>query len=335
MSTAAGAGVDKKFLDQLNSRIKDQAAEQGTDINAARSRYFRHRFFARLSQTYPGRWVLSGATALEIRADITRSTQDLDTITVMEADELLESIEKMGDSPDDPFEYTFSTKGDLRAVAGAQGKVTVTQGGVRVAAFKMDIEFTEDRGVGPEKAVLDPAYRTDTAADTSADVLLQSTADHVAAKVSGVSRLVERTDRDGNTHVVNQHRYHDLADLALMAEHESVSMADLVQAFEYQERKWGPGAVPDSMGLPGDDWTPENWERARQRRQWPKELTLDQALETSRQMLGPALESYRSGTPASGTWKAGSGWTSEVYVRAYTRADGTEVPEHYRSAPRR
>ncbi|WP_376752298.1 nucleotidyl transferase AbiEii/AbiGii toxin family protein [Corynebacterium variabile] len=87
-----GIGMDgtSRFrpLAGLSDRLKLSARDQNIEPQTLRGRYFRQRFFARLSQHYPDQWVLTGATALELRADSPRSTSDLDTITTLALNDL-------------------------------------------------------------------------------------------------------------------------------------------------------------------------------------------------------------------------------------------------------
>ncbi|WP_312804096.1 nucleotidyl transferase AbiEii/AbiGii toxin family protein [Corynebacterium variabile] len=295
----------------LSDRLKLSARDQNIEPQTLRGRYFRQRFFARLSQLYPDQWVLTGATALELRANSPRSTSDLDTITTLALNDLGDAISALGDDPEDPFTYQVKIPKRMQATTGVQAKVTVMLGGKPVESFRMDIEHSRASGTPPEEMDLHPVVTTNTAADSSARILVQSAADHIAAKVAGMSKLTTTTDKSGQPSVVNAHRYHDLADLAILSEVASVSLSDLQHSLAFQADKHGVEAIPETLALPGEDWTPASWEQARQARSWPAELTLDLSLNMASRMVNPALTYYHQDTtPPALSWSpAQRSWT--------------------------
>lgn len=282
------------FVPRLTDLLRNAARQADEPPQTTRNRYFRHRLFARLSEEYPDKWVLAGATALEVRIDSPRSTSDLDTITSIAIDEVAEAIETLGESPQDPFDYSVKVPRNIHAAEGLTAKITVSYNGKPVERFSVDIEHAVDNGTPPERMTISPTVATGTIADTGTNGLVQASADHIAAKVAGVSKLTTRTNAEGVSEQVNTHRYHDLADLAILSDTQSVSMADLTRSLAFQADKHGVDAIPQQLDLPGGDWNPDKWEQARSLRPWPADLTIERALEKAKSLVDPALEHYHA-----------------------------------------
>lgn len=282
------------FVPRLTDLLRNAARQADEPPQTTRNRYFRHRLFARLSEEYPDKWVLAGTTALEVRIDSPRSTSDLDTITSIAIDEVAEAIETLGESPEEPFDYSVKVPRNIRAAEGLTAKITVSYDGKPVERFSVDIEHAVDNGTPPERMAISTTVATGTIADTDTNGLVQSSADHIAAKVAGVSKVTTRTNAEGVTEQVNTHRYHDLADLAILSDTQSVSMADLVRSLDFQANKHGTEAIPRQLNLPGGDWNTDKWEQALSLRPWPADLTIERALEKAKSLVDPALEHYHA-----------------------------------------
>ncbi|AHW65696.1 Hypothetical protein CGLY_16615 (plasmid) [Corynebacterium glyciniphilum AJ 3170] len=313
------------FVPRLTDLLRNAARQADEPPQTTRNRYFRHRLFARLSEEYPDKWVLAGATALEVRIDSPRSTSDLDTITSIAIDEVAEAIETLGESPQDPFDYSVKVPRNIRATEGLKAKITVSYDGKPVERFSVDIEHSVDNGTPPERMAISPTVATGTIADTDTNGLVQSSADHIAAKVAGVSKMTTRTNAEGVTEQVNTHRYHDLADLAMLSDTQSVSMADLVRSLDFQANKHGSEAIPRQLDLPGDDWNPDKWEQARALRPWPADLTIDRALEKAKVLVNPALEHYHADVEhPTGRWSPDDHqWTADIASERDVAQDST------------
>lgn len=67
------------FRSTLDQRLKNEAASSGIALMRLRKTVAFDRFLARLVEVAPGRWVLKGALALDLRlASATRTTKDID-----------------------------------------------------------------------------------------------------------------------------------------------------------------------------------------------------------------------------------------------------------------
>jgi predicted nucleotidyltransferase component of viral defense system len=71
--------TSEAFRAALEDRLKNRAADTGTALDRLRRRVVFERMLARLEVAMPGRWVVKGGMALEIRlTDRARRTRDLD-----------------------------------------------------------------------------------------------------------------------------------------------------------------------------------------------------------------------------------------------------------------
>ena len=112
----------------LEARIGNEAAESGLSVDRLRRRVMFQRVVTRLQRAEPGRWVVKGGMAMEVRLrDRARLTKDLDLglrVSSDDGDDLRERlIDALGQDQDNDG-FNFSVGGSSRLTEDEGGEAT-------------------------------------------------------------------------------------------------------------------------------------------------------------------------------------------------------------------
>lgn len=128
--------TDAAYRAALEARLAARSRDTGVDLNRLRRRVVFERVLARLERGDPGRWILKGGMALEIRwQDRARATRDLDLAVrhdIGTGNDVRSALAKpLSEDPShDRFRFTVGEVRDLQAdEAGRPGwKIAVDCG---------------------------------------------------------------------------------------------------------------------------------------------------------------------------------------------------------------
>lgn len=220
----------------LEQRLKNRAGQEDFSIDRLRRRVTVERLLARLEGAQPGRWVLKGGMALEVRlGGIARATKDLDLglrLTPPDQREAANLLtEALVHDAGDYFDFTVIRVRPLaikRAGDILRASVRCRLAGREWATIQIDIGIrTHELAKTERLRVPGNLEFADIAPPTIETIAL---ARHVAEKFHGMLR--EFDDRE-NT------RTRDLADLVLLAEHDLIDPASarlaIVEVFAERE----------------------------------------------------------------------------------------------------
>jgi hypothetical protein len=241
------------FRMALEQRLLSRSNDTGVALDRLRRRVIFERIVARLQRAEPGRWVLKGGMALEVRLrDNARLTKDIDLglrDEVLDADELRERlVEALGEDPDgDRFVLTVgpakTMMEDNSELPTWRVKVEAGLAGKLFGRIQVD--------VSPRAAELS---RTDLvqlpnslefAEVITPQVEIIDIHRHAAEKYHAM--LKDFGDRENS-------RVRDLVDLVILDEHELLEPAELAsEARNVWEERNGSGPPPLLPDLP-ESW---------------------------------------------------------------------------------
>lgn len=238
----------------LEARLHRQAIEERVDLERLRRRAVFERILVRLEQVSPGRWVLKGGMALEVRLrDRARTTKDLDLV-VREAgyggdavrDLLIEALAV--DVEADGFGFEVGRPDPLQPdEAGRSGwrfPVRASMGGRLFAQVRVDVVPRADEVTGTELVTLPGVFSF--AGKTPVQVEVVDRRQHFAEKLHALTRIYS-SDRPSS-------RVKDLPDLLLLIEDGLEPSCDLravvSDLFEVRRTHPMPVEIPD----PPADW---------------------------------------------------------------------------------
>jgi len=239
------------FRVALETRLLAQSRESGVDLNRLRRRAVFECILRRLEQAEPGRWVLKGGMALEVRwRDRARSTRDLDlALRGEDAAELrLELSDALAhDADGDWLRFTVAMpRGVLPDEMGRPGwrfGIEAQLAGRTFATVRVDVVVRPDEITRTERLQLPGALGF--AGIVSGEIEVVDRAQHFAEKLHALTRTYG--DRP-NT------RVKDLPDLLLLIEDGLTPSADVRSAVESVFAARGTHQVPDELPDPPADW---------------------------------------------------------------------------------
>ncbi|MGH2986871.1 MAG: nucleotidyl transferase AbiEii/AbiGii toxin family protein [Solirubrobacterales bacterium] len=240
----------------IDARLVNEARETGAPVDRLRRRMAFERLLSRLAAADPGRWVLKGGMALEMRwLERARTTKDLDLATRHEVSdpravhELL--VAALSQDPDgDQFRFEVGQPAPISAdMAGRPGwrvSVRAILAGRRFAEVKLDIVARSEELVATE-----PVGLPGTLSFAQIAVREIETADlaqHFAEKIHAMTR-VYGGERPSS-------RVRDLVDLVLVLELAAPDQADVRRTTErvFAERATHP--LPSQIEDPPASWAP-------------------------------------------------------------------------------
>jgi predicted nucleotidyltransferase component of viral defense system len=207
----------------LEDRLRNRSADTGISLDRLRRRVLFERVVGRLEVADPGRWVLKGGMALEVRLhDNARLTKDIDIglrIEVADADEVHERVvAALGvDRDGDGFEFATSSP----QVLGADGaghvtwrlKVGSSLAGKPFGGIQLDISPRAHELLATERMMLHSLL--DFAGFPATEIEVVDVNRHAAEKLHAIAR--DYGERE-NT------RVRDLVDVMLLLEHELLTV---------------------------------------------------------------------------------------------------------------
>lgn len=252
---------DSAFGVALETRLAVQSRETRVDLNRLRRRVVFERILTRLEQSDPGRWVLKGGMALEVRwRDRARATRDLDLAArddLTDAQELrLALATPLGtDADGDRFRFVVGAARTLRTdEAGRPGwrfNVEATLAGRNFASVTVDVVVRPDEVTRTERVRLQGLLAFDGI--DPADVEVIDRVQHFAEKLHALTRTYTWGPSS---------RVKDLADLVLLIDdglESSNELSEVVgQVFASRSTHPVPAELPD----PPTDWAPRYAELA-------------------------------------------------------------------------
>lgn len=237
----------------LEDRLRSRAERTGASLARLRRRVVLERLLVRLEAASPGRWVLKGGMALEIRlGDAARSTRDIDMVLRGPYDDgdrvrelLVESlvVDPEGDA------FTFAV-GPARPIsedeAGRLGwrfHVDAALAGRRFDAVRVDVVARSDEISGTERLTMPGLLAF---ADRPArEVEVVDRHQHFAEKLHALTRTYG--DRPSS-------RTKDLVDLVVLVDGGLEPSRDLAQAVDHVFRERSTHPVPETIPDPPAAW---------------------------------------------------------------------------------
>lgn len=214
------------FRQALEQRLKARSGGDGARLSRDRKRVTFDRLLARLAVAAPGRWLLKGGFALDLRlAERARATKDIDLDWQAAEEELLDALfDAAAHEAGDFFEFTVERSGipGDRLGGSHRFRVAASLAGRPFETFALDVGFRDEEATPAEQlttpdilgfAGIEPV--------TVAAIPLEL---QVAEKLHAYTRTYEGARPST--------RAKDLVDLALIAELSPLNAAPLRDAIE-------------------------------------------------------------------------------------------------------
>lgn len=232
----------------LEQRLKTRAAGDGARLARDRKRVAFERLLARLAATAPGRWLLKGGFALDLRlAEHARATRDVDIEWQADEEALLDAlIEAAEHGAGDFFDFSVERAGtpEDRLGGSHRFRVAASLGGRPFESFPLDVGLRREPEVRAETLTIPNllAFAGVEPVSVPAIPLERQAAEklHAYTRTYEGPRLSTRTK--------------DLVDLALIAELSSLDAAALRGEIEATFAARATHPVPPALPLPPDDW---------------------------------------------------------------------------------
>jgi hypothetical protein len=259
------------------------------------------RLLARLFETQPERWVVKGGTALLLRLDPNRTSNDIDLAYVAEAGEHAVALEAL-------VEAAAYDAGDFFEFEIARGKaievdpehpleraisvpVVARIGETAFAEFSIDLGLPRDDALDVEWLQPEATLTGEPAVDEIAPVALQALSAQIADKVCA---LFERHGTGGHP----SSRARDLADIAMIATQKDIDGTELATNLRREERRRLKAQtliepLPAALRLAEEqiaDWGPR-WRKAT--REAP--IGFDEAQAVAARFIDPVLKNSAAG----------------------------------------
>jgi hypothetical protein len=253
--------TDAAFRAALETRLATRSRDLGLDLSRLRRRVVFERLLARLERTEPGRWVLKGGMALEVRwKERARATRDLDLALRYDATTGAEVRAALArplaeDVDHDRFRFTVGDARELQVdEAGRPGwrfAVDATLAGRQFAAVRVDVVARSEEISRTERLVVHGSL--DFAGIPSAEVEVVDRTQHFAEKLYAFTRTYTTGPST---------RVKDLADLVLLIDDGLLPDAVLLLAVQHVFATRASHAVPAALLDPPPDWIPRYAELA-------------------------------------------------------------------------
>jgi hypothetical protein len=257
----------------LETRLKQQADGNGTDLGRLRRRVLFERVAVRLSAFRPGRWVLKGGAVMEFRLlDRARATKDLDLairVGDLDADALREElIETLApDLDSDGFLFRVALPSELRPDSmgrpayrfGIEARI----GGKQFAGFRLDAVLRPEELAETEQLRLPGALSFAEVPTRSVEAVHPR--QHFAEKLHALTS--DYGDRP-NT------RVKDLVDLVLLIETGLAPNAELVKVCRHVFSIRAVQDLPEEIPDPPPRWDIEYPQLARGLTAAPADLAM-------------------------------------------------------------
>jgi len=238
------------FRAALDQRLKTRSEQTGVALGRLRKRVAFELFLRRLIAVAPGRWVLKGAFALDLRLGVaTRPTKDIDLGRDDSTDAAIEDIVAAQQLDlGDYFSFAATRTDafvDTDEFAAIRFNVRAELAGLTFEQFIVDIGFSDPITWTPD--MIATSDLLSFAEIEPIEVPAVPIAQHLAEKVHAYTRRYGVTQRAST-------RPKDLIDVLLIARAETIEATVLRDAlegtFQARARQSLPGALPE----PPDDW---------------------------------------------------------------------------------
>ena len=232
----------------LEARIRKDSTSTGLSPDRLRRRVVFQRIVTRLQRAEPGRWVIKGGMAMEVRLhDAARLTKDLD-LGLREPDvdpeDLRERLIEALSRDDDGDGFVFAVAVPSRMMEDGGGHLTwrvaieVQLAGRRFGSIKLDVSPRAHELDATDTVTLPNAL--DFAGFATVDVEIVDVHRHAAEKLHGMLR--DFGERENS-------RVRDLADLMLMLDAKLLSPTPLaavvMEVWAERDAVAPPAAFPD------------------------------------------------------------------------------------------
>ncbi len=288
------------FRAALDERLKTEAGRTGVALVRLRKRVAFELFLRRLIIIAPGRWVLKGAFALDLRLDVpTRPTKDIDLGRDDSTDAAIDDMVAVQQLDLGDYFSFLATRTDFfedtDEFAAVRFNVRAELAGRTFEQFSVDIGFAD-----PITWIPDTVTTSDLLAFAGiepVEVPTMPIAQHLAEKVHAYTRLYGEMQRASS-------RPKDLVDILLIAATDALDAAELRDALERTFRTRGRQALPVALPEP-----PKEWQQPF--RALASELGVAADLQTAfsdtSMFLDPVLSNTAQGRwdPRSRTWQDG------------------------------
>lgn len=286
------------FRQALQDRLRANAQGDPARLVRDRKRVAFDRLLARLIAVAPGRWLLKGGFALDLRmADRARATKDVDIEWRVGADDLYETlIEATEYDVGDFFTFTIERAGtpEDRLGGSHRFRVSASLAARSFESFLLDVGFREEDRLATETLA-------------TADLLgfagippVKVEAVPVELQVAEKLHAYTRTYEGGRAST----RAKDLVDLVLIAELATVDASKLGTAIETTFRERDTHPIPNELPAPPSEW-------ALPFRQLAEAVGIPGDLGAGHRLAAQMLEPMFTGNVTSGVWNPErTGWTS-------------------------
>jgi predicted nucleotidyltransferase component of viral defense system len=256
--------TDAAFRTALETRLATHAREAGVDLNRLRRRVVFERLLARLDRADPGRWILKGGMALEVRwRDRARMTRDLDLAVRDDVEGGAESVRGALAGPlavevdHDRFRFSLGPGQPLQAdEAGRPGwrfSVEATLAGRQFAAVRVDVVLRPDEISRTERLRVPGSLLF--AGIEPGEIEVVDRNQHFAEKVHALTRTYMTRPST---------RVKDLADIVLLIDDGLLPTATLLATIRHVFDSRSTHTVPTDLTDPPAGWTARYSELAEQ-----------------------------------------------------------------------
>jgi predicted nucleotidyltransferase component of viral defense system len=236
------------FRQALEQRLKDRVNADGARLARERKRIAFDRLLARLVAVAPGRWLLKGGFALDVRlGSRARSTKDVDIEWRADEETLLDALLDAAIlDPGDFFVFSVERAGisEDRLGGSHRFKVSASLAGRPFETFLLDVGFREEEPPATER--LRTQGLLEFAGIEPVELEAVSLETQIAEKLHAYTRVYERGRRSS--------RPKDLVDLVLAAElarpDASTLRGEIETIFELRDTHPVPAALPS----PPPEW---------------------------------------------------------------------------------
>jgi hypothetical protein len=236
------------FRQALEQRLKNVTDNEPGRLARVRKRVAFERLLARLVVAAPGRWLLKGGFALDMRLpDRARSTKDVDIQWHAAANDLPDLLlDATSIHAGDFFTFAIEDAGvpEDRLGGSRRFRVSTTLAGRPFETFALDVGLRTDDPIRGERLTTDGLLAFADVPPIEVDAIPLEL--HVAEKLHAYTRTYE-----GNRPST---RVKDLIDLALIAELSGLDAAVLTEAIAetFAQRRSHP--VPTELPAPPEAW---------------------------------------------------------------------------------
>ena len=236
------------FRQALEQRLKVRTASDGALLARDRKRIVFERLLARLIATSPGRWLLKGGYALDLRLpERARATKDMDIEWRADEEDLLDAlIEASEHDAGDFFDFSIERTDtpEDRLGGSHRFRVAASLSGRPFEAFPLDVGLRREPVTKAETLAAPDLLAF--AGVEPVTVLTISLELQAAEKLHAYTRTYEDSRPSS--------RVKDLVDLALIAELTSLDAATFQGEIESTFTRRATHPVPSALPQPPDNW---------------------------------------------------------------------------------